>query len=58
MPLDFFLRGNVKDQVYDNRVNMMDKLKAQITAATVNIKRIGYNASAKRRTLGEVHAQI
>jgi hypothetical protein len=37
MPLEFFLWGYVKDQRYSQRVNMLDKLKAQITAATANV---------------------
>jgi hypothetical protein len=37
MPFDFFLWGYVKDQVYSQRVNMLDELKAWINAAIVHV---------------------
>jgi hypothetical protein len=36
-PVDFLLLGCVKDQVYNHRVNMLDELKAQITAANADV---------------------
>jgi hypothetical protein len=36
-PLDFSHWGCVKDQVYSQRVNMLDELKAWITTATANV---------------------
>jgi hypothetical protein len=36
-PLDFFLWGYVKDQVNRQRVNMLDELKAWITAEMANV---------------------
>jgi hypothetical protein len=37
MPIDFFLWGYVKDQVYSKKVNMLDNLKAWITAEIANV---------------------
>jgi hypothetical protein len=35
--VSFFLWGYVKDYVYSQRVNLLDELKVQITAANVDI---------------------
>jgi hypothetical protein len=32
-----FLWGYVKDQVYNHRVNMLDKLKPRVTVAIANV---------------------
>jgi hypothetical protein len=36
MTLEFFLWGFVKDELYSQRVNMLDELKARITATVTN----------------------
>jgi len=36
MTLEFFLWGCVKDEMYSQRVNMLDELKARITAMVTN----------------------
>jgi hypothetical protein len=43
--LGFFLWSCVKDQVYSQSVNMLDELKAWITAAIAGVQRICYSAS-------------
>jgi hypothetical protein len=37
MPTAFFLWGYVKDQVYSKKVNMLDELKAWITAEIADV---------------------
>jgi hypothetical protein len=48
----------MKDQMYIHSVNTVDELKAGIAAAILNVKRTGYIASAKRRTVCGVYAQL
>jgi hypothetical protein len=37
IPLDFLLWGRVKDQVYSQRVNMLDELKVRITEIVADV---------------------
>jgi hypothetical protein len=52
MLLDSLLWGYVKNQVYSQRVNMLDEFKAQITAANADITKGIVTACLARGELG------
>jgi hypothetical protein len=53
--LEFLLWGYLKDQLYSQRANTLDELKARITASTLNVQKTCYSASGTKWSMGGMY---
>jgi hypothetical protein len=57
-PLDFFLWGCTNDQVYSQRANALDELKARITAAIANVTKDMLQRVWQGWTIGGMYVEL